>query len=64
MPLGTAVVGWLKAEVLWIFAWLMLTTVQIALGRSSGLSAAFLPVSLGVVAITVGFFWRRMLKEA
>jgi hypothetical protein len=44
--------------------WLTVTTVNIALGRSSGLSVVFLPVSLGVVAITVGFFWMRMLKAA
>lgn len=63
-PLGIALVGWLKAEVLWVFAWLTLTSVKIALGRNSGLSAVFLPVSLGVVAITMGLFWRRMLKVA
>ena len=63
-PLGVALVGWLKAEVLWVFAWMTLTTVNVALGHSSGLSAVFLPVSLGVVAITVGFFWRWMLRVA
>jgi hypothetical protein len=39
-------------------------TVDIALGRGSGLSASFLPVTLGLVAVTVGFFWKQMLKAA
>jgi hypothetical protein len=62
--LGVAVVGWLKAELVWTFAWLTLTTVRVALGQSSGLNAAFLPVSLGVVGVTVILFWTRMLKLA
>jgi uncharacterized membrane protein YphA (DoxX/SURF4 family) len=63
-PLGVALVGWVKAEVLWVFAGLTLTTVLIALGRGSRLSAIFLPVSLAVVAFTVCIFWKRMLKAA
>jgi Protein of unknown function (DUF1648) len=52
-PQAVATIGWLKAEIIWIFAWMTWTTLQVALGRSSGLGSAFLPTSLGVVVVTV-----------
>lgn len=52
--------GWVRAEVMWMFAWLTWTTVQVALGRSSGLSAAFGPVTLGSILLTPVVFWLRI----
>jgi hypothetical protein len=60
--LGAAAVGWLKAEVIWIFVWLTLATLRVGLTQSPGLSAAFTPATLGVVGLTVMLYWRRMLK--
>jgi len=55
-------VGWLKAEVMWTFAWLTLTALQVSRGRSHGLNITFAPVTLGVVVITIGLYWKRMLR--
>ena len=61
-PLTLELVGWLKAEVVWIFVWLNWTILQISLGRSSGLSPAFPAVSLGAVILTLAVFVIRVVK--
>ncbi len=50
---AVSMVGWLKAEVVWMFAFITWTTIRVAMGKSEGLGAAFLPVVLGVVFGTV-----------
>jgi Domain of unknown function (DUF1648) len=52
LPTAQATVGWLKVEIMGIFGWMTWTTIAVALGLRSGLGAAFLPVSLGVVVLT------------
>ncbi len=61
-PLTVATVGWLKAEVMAIFAWLTWTTISVARGRSTGLSAAFLPVSMAAVGATLGVMMVQMRR--
>lgn len=61
-PLTLELVGWLKAEVVWTFAWLNWTVLQIALGRSSGVGSAFPVVTLGAVVITIAVFLIRVFK--
>jgi hypothetical protein len=61
-PLTLELVGWLKAEVVWTFAWLTWTVLQISLGRSSGLSPAFPVVTLGAVVLTIVVFLIRVFK--
>ncbi|MGA2370098.1 MAG: DUF1648 domain-containing protein [Candidatus Korobacteraceae bacterium] len=61
-PVTLEFVGWLKAEAVWTFAWLNWTTLQISLGRSSGLSPAFPVVTLGAVVITIAVFLIRIFK--
>ncbi len=61
-PLTLELVGWLKAEVVWTFAWLNWTILQISLGRSAGLSPAFPVVTLGAVAVTLAVFVFRVIK--
>lgn len=59
LPAAQATVGWLKVEILGIVGWMTLTTIAVAMGRSSGLGAAFLPASLGVLVWTM----LRLLRE-
>jgi uncharacterized membrane protein len=61
-PLTLELVGWLKAEVVWTFAWLNWTILQFSLGRSSGLSPAFPVVTVGAVVITLAVFVIRVVK--
>jgi hypothetical protein len=60
--LAIDMIGWLKAEVMCIFAWLMLAAISTAEGHSSGLGTAFAPVSLGVIAATIALFCYRMFQ--
>ncbi len=50
---AVSMVGWLKVEIVWLFAFITWTVVRTALGRSEGLGSAFLPVVLGVVFGTI-----------
>ncbi len=60
--LAVDMLGWLKAEIVWIFAWLTMAAVSTAIGNGSGLGAAFAPVSIGVVAATIAMFCYRMFQ--
>jgi hypothetical protein len=60
--LAVDMIGWLKAEVVWIFGWLTIRTISTARGPSLGLGLAFTPISLGVVAVTIAFYWDRMTR--
>jgi uncharacterized membrane protein len=51
---------WLKAEIVWIFAWITFAAASTARGQSSGLGPAFTPVSLGAIAATITLYWYRM----
>ncbi|MDR3735365.1 MAG: DUF1648 domain-containing protein [Acidobacteriaceae bacterium] len=62
MPVAMEMVGWLNAETAWMFAWIVWSTVAVALGRSTGLSAWFLPVTLGAILGTIGFYWWRIVR--
>jgi len=63
-PLALGLLGWVKAEVLFILAWITLGTIRVALGKAAGLGPAFLFVSLGVVAVTIGWYMRGMFRAA
>ncbi len=58
--LAIEMLGWLKAEVMCIFAWLTPAAISTATGRGAGLGTAFVAVSIGVVAATIALFWYRM----
>lgn len=62
--LGVDLISWLKVEVVWTFVWLTATIVRIATGKTSGLNSAFVPIVLGLTAITIGIHWRRMLSTS
>jgi apolipoprotein N-acyltransferase len=60
--LAIGMIGWLKAEVMCIFAWLTLAAISTAEGHGSGLGPAFAPVSIAVIAATIALFWYRMYQ--
>lgn len=61
--LAVSVLGWLKAEVAWTFAYLSWTEIRVAEGRAAALGAWFLPVVLVVVGATVGGYLVMALRR-
>jgi hypothetical protein len=51
--IGLTLLGWLKAELAWTFAYVSWATIQVGLGRSSGLGWGFVPLMLVVLGGTV-----------
>jgi uncharacterized membrane protein len=49
-------VGWIKAETCWMFAYLCLAMVRNGMGLQVGLGWGFLPVTMVVVLGTCGFY--------
>lgn len=45
--------AWLKAEIVWLFAWIQHVTIEFARTGRNSLSPFFMPVVLAVVLITV-----------
>ena len=64
IPVAFAMVGWLKAETMWIFAALIWTTIAVAQGRSQGLTVWFAPTVLVVVLGTVAFHIWQMTRRS
>lgn len=57
--LARSLMIWLKAEIVWMFAYIGWGMVRVAEGRAAGLGLLFLPVVLVAVAGTmVVYFWR------
>jgi uncharacterized membrane protein len=55
-----AMVGWVKAEMVWVFAYLCLVMVRSGMGMELGVERAFLPVMMAVAGITCGFYLARI----
>jgi uncharacterized membrane protein len=56
-----AMVGWIKAEVCWMFAYICLTMVRNGMGLQVGMGWWFLPVTLVVVFGTCAVYMGRIL---
>jgi uncharacterized membrane protein len=57
-----AMVGWIKAEVCWMFAYLCLAMVRNGMGLQVGIGSWFLPLTLVVVFGTCGFYLTRIFR--
>jgi uncharacterized membrane protein len=57
-----ALVGWVKVEVCWMFAYLLLAMVRNGMGLQVGLGWWFLPVTLAVVFGTCGVYSVRVFR--
>jgi len=62
LAMAMALVGWIKAEVCWVFAYLCLAMVRNGMGLQVGLGWEFLPVTLVVVLGTCGFYLAEIFK--
>ncbi|NLL53485.1 MAG: DUF1648 domain-containing protein [Peptococcaceae bacterium] len=51
--IGRTMVISLKAELIWLFAYIEFSTIQVAMGKSNGLGKAFLPITLIIVFGTI-----------
>ena len=58
----TAMVGWVKVEVCWMFAYLCLAMVRNAMGMQVGLGRWFLPVTLLAVFGTMAIYLGRIVR--
>jgi uncharacterized membrane protein len=57
-----AMVGWIKAEMCWMFAYICLAMVRNGMGLQVGIGAWFLPVTLVVVFGTCAFYLVRIFE--
>ncbi|MEO6911647.1 MAG: DUF1648 domain-containing protein [Edaphobacter sp.] len=55
-------VGWVKAEMAWVMAYLCLAVVRNGLGLQVGLGRWFGPVSLAVIGATCAFYFVRIMR--
>jgi len=51
--IGVALLGWLKVELVWMFAYINWVTLRVGLGLSTGLGWYFLPVVLVATGATI-----------
>jgi hypothetical protein len=51
--IAVGMLGWLKAELTWTLAYIVWSTVRVAVGRSGGPGIGFLPILLIVVGATI-----------
>jgi len=63
-PIALSMMGWLKAELTWLFTYIAWAVIRVALGRANGLGWAFLPVALVAVGLTVAFGIVQMRRAA
>lgn len=62
--LALEMIAWLKAEVLCLFAWVQQTAVASARSSQAHLSPWFMPVTLGAVFATIGWYMAAMRRAA
>jgi uncharacterized membrane protein len=61
--LAVEMLGWLRLELAWTFAYLIWSVVQVGLYRSEGLGAGFIYISVGAVMGTIVWFLLQMKKR-
>lgn len=57
-----SMVIWLKAQLTWTFAYLVWASIRTAHGEGTGLNAAFLPIFLVAITLTLGVFITRAAR--
>ena len=48
--------SWIKTEIVWLFAFIEWQSIQVAIGRATGLTWQFLPVTRLVIFGTIGYY--------
>jgi hypothetical protein len=62
--LGVEMIGWLRLELAWTFAYILWAVVQVGMRRSDGLGGGFIYISVGAVFGTIVWFLLQMKKPA
>lgn len=62
IPICFDMIGWLKAEIMCMFAFIVWTAVAVVQGRSQGLGGWFLPVTMIAIFGTVVFYLVRIRR--
>jgi hypothetical protein len=62
--LALQMIGWMKAEVIWLFAWIQHFIIEAARNGHGALPARFMPVTLSVVIGTVVVYFVRFRRTA
>jgi hypothetical protein len=62
IPISLEMVGWIKAEITFMFAYIVWSAVAVVQGQSQGLGAWFLPVTLVAIIGTSLFYSLRMIR--
>jgi hypothetical protein len=57
-------IAWLKAEVVCLFAWIQVSTIEAARRGLGGLPPALIPVSLVAIFVTVAWYIVAMRRVA
>jgi len=60
--LGVEMIGWLRLELAWTFAYILWSVVQVGMRRSEGLGVGFIFISIGAVFGTMVWFVLKMKK--
>jgi len=60
---SVAMVGWIKAEMCWMFAYICLAMVRNGMGMQEGIGRWFLPATLVVVFGTCAFYLARIFES-
>ena len=63
-PLALGMIAWLKTEVVCLFAWIQISTIEAAWRGLGGLPPALIPVSLVAIFATVGWYIVAMRRVA
>jgi uncharacterized membrane protein len=62
VPISLEMIGWVKAETTCMLAFIVWSAVGVVQGRSQGLGAWFLPVTMATIFGTIAFYLARMLR--
>jgi uncharacterized membrane protein len=62
IPISLEMIEWVKAETICMFAFIVWTAVAVVQGRSLGLGAWFLPVTLLAIFGTIAFYLTRIMR--
>jgi len=58
--LGRELLRWMQLEIAVMFAFILWSMVNVAQHKSDGLGVLFLPISIGILALTCAYYIRRM----
>jgi hypothetical protein len=62
--IAVELLGWLRLELVWTFAYVSWSVVRVAMKQAGGLGQAFLAITMFLIFGTIVFFISRMIRPA